>query len=362
MSHDAAQNLDFFKTRALNRLKEKHEPLRTYPIEENDLVKIEHCGICKTNDVTPIAEAYIKDFNFFTTVTCNRCLYTYRSVSPSYAWFRKCWKAISTKKLEVFNPEMEEIRKTRYAKYFDFLAPYLSGKKVLDIGCGYGSGANLFKEKGCDVEVIEAEDDKAHYVKNARRIPVRGRSIEEYLKNSPSQYDLVLMVQCLEHLDDPISVLENLAKLSKPKGILYIEVPILWNSVTWSDALYLTHKVNFAKEHLTHLCERNGLEILKSVEMQQTPKDPWDIGLVLRKRETPLKEKEFSCPGSVDEVRKLYRSAFPLEAPPLNEVLKYEVPHIEQFFCTLRLNEYELLAPNANSDRLSFRSLTANHL
>ena len=354
--------LDKFKERTLRHLESKGEPRGLYPISRSDLMYMEKCILCGSLSIAPLTEAYLQSqLNFFSTSACVKCLYTFRTISPSYSWFKKCWRMISTKRLEVFNPAVEAIRKQRYEKYHSLLSSYVRKPDVLDIGGGYGTGSQVFRDKGYYVEAVEAEDDKAYFMKEALGIPVYNESIEAVLQSNKRKYGLILFSHCLEHLDDPVFVISRIKNLLDPKvGILYLEIPILWNSVTWSDALYLAHKSNFTEENLSYLLYKSGFEILEKVYFRHTVDEPLDLGLVLRLTRGQAVEKDQILNGKrdVDDIRKLYRQGLPINpGVPSYGVIKYNVPFIEHFYQTLRLDTKRAVKLHDSSEFISFESV-----
>ena len=342
------------RKRSIKCLEEKKEGFNTYPISESDLLKVDECNLCSSREISPIAEVHLdKGLNFFSTSTCNDCLYTFRSVSPSLEWFKKCWRKIATGTLEVFNPEVERIRKRRYEDCHEVLSKHVQTGIVLDIGAAYGTGAKVFQDHGFTVETIEPEDNKANYIEKALQIPVRSRSLEDFITQK-EDYDLIILSHCLEHLDDPRYVISNIKNLLNPNGILYLEVPTLWNEVTWSDAFFMTHKSNLTEENTIDLVTQSGFQVLETVYFRHAVDEPWDIGLVLKptqgNAETRSKPKY-----TVDDVRRLYRKNMPLATPPpLGQVLRYSVPYIEHFYQTIKMDRHRIIEPKDSSDFISF--------
>ena len=76
--------LEIDKKRALIRLAERKEKVNNYPIEESDLLFIEDCNSCGSNDTSRITELYLnRELNFFSTDICNNCLYTFSEINPN---------------------------------------------------------------------------------------------------------------------------------------------------------------------------------------------------------------------------------------------------------------------------------------
>jgi len=357
MKNGFKKSLDLFKQRTLRRLSDKDEVQRIYPITKADLVYTKKCASCDSSNATIIAEVHLKKLNFFTTVVCNDCTFVFRSVSPSFKWFLKNWKKIKSDKLEVFNPEVEAIRKIRYEKYYKLLSKYADRGKVLDIGAGYGTGSRVFKNHGYSVKSIEPEDNKAQYIERVLKIPVHKNNIDSFL-STKERYDFIILAHCLEHIDNPSNVLVRLKKLLNPSGILYVEVPILWNYITWSDALYLTHKSNFDEEHIEYFVQNCGFTILKRVRIRHSPREAFDLGLILEvnnENTSFTTSKSINKEFELDKVFKLYRKKLPLtNIPRINTKLIYSVPHIDQFYCTLRFENYKLGQSPNNPNVLIF--------
>lgn len=352
-------NIDVCKRNTLKRLAEKKDKITIYPIKSSDLMFVKKCPICRSGRFSSISRVYLQSkLVFQETSSCHDCLFTFRTISPKLTWFKKCWKKIYNGKLEVFNPDVEELRKRRYEEYLSILPKYTKGRKALDIGAAYGTGANLLKVCGWNVDAIEPEISKVNYLRKFFNIPVVSDSIEKFVLEG-RKYDLVMFTQTLEHIDKPVFVIENIKNLLMPgSGILYIEIPILENYVNWSDSLYLPHKSNFTKQNIVALLEHNGFTILDKFFVRQHSKDkPWDMGMVLKysgKKKTFATKPELT----VDDVRKIYRKDWPLNTvPPLEWTLKYNVPHIEQFFQTLDLSNKAMIGSNTKEGFINFKDI-----
>jgi SAM-dependent methyltransferase len=364
----ASTGIDAFKVRALEELRKKNEPPRSYPVSAADLVRIPASPLCAEQNIEPVARVQLDSgLCFFETSACTSCLHVFRSISPGLAWFKRCWETISTKKLEVFNPTMEAFRKARYNDYWHLLQKRLpnAGARVLDIGTGYGTGTAVFKDAGCTVAAVEAEVDRVRYLENVFEIPVIANSAEEAVEQG-GNHDLVLFSNCLEHLDDPVGVMSRISRLLSPGGFLYLEVPILWECVQWTDGLFLTHKHNFTEEGILGLVRKSGFKVLEAVQYADTGEDNVGYGLVLTRADQPGQALEDSdippvkvpAERSIREIRRLYRQNLPIEhVPAVSEVLQYTVPGIEHFFYTVRHDRRRLMSPDPGTGIMGFQSL-----
>ena len=102
----------------------------------------------------------------------------------------------------------------------------LSGKKVIDIGCGGGILAESMARKGADVTGIDLSE-KALKVADLHsleaEVSVRYKHIaaEEMAAQEAGQYDVVTCMEMLEHVPDPASIVRAAAALVKPGGHVF---------------------------------------------------------------------------------------------------------------------------------------------
>lgn len=361
-ANETSLNIDICKRDALACLSTKHDKPRRYPIASSDLITVNQCPLCHSTNLSLISQVYLRGkLNFLATSACNHCLFTFRSVSPRLGWFKRCWQAIYNGKLEVFNPSVEKSRKRRYLKYFRKLAKYCHGRTLLDIGAAYGTGANVFRTNGWTVHTVEPEISKVRYIKTFYRLPVVADSIENYV-HKKRRYALIIFAQCLEHIDHPDIVLKRMGNLLARDGILYIEIPTLWDCVNWSDSLYLPHKSNFTKENIMAYLKQCGFQILETFYVRQHSQGTlWAFGIVAQ---LTGEHRQFKIKSTriINDVKTQYRKDLPLaKRPPLDQILKYDVPYIEEFFQTLNLLNRRMIGPRPGYEFISFKKDALTH-
>jgi SAM-dependent methyltransferase len=101
-------------------------------------------------------------------------------------------------------------------------------KKILNLGCGTTRIPNSI---GVDSVKVEGFVDVVHDL-NKTPYPFKANSIDE-----------IHMYHVLEHLDNPVKKLEELYRILKPNGILYIRVPHFSSLGAFTD---ITHIRPFA--------------------------------------------------------------------------------------------------------------------
>ena len=119
-----------------------------------------------------------------------------------------------------FKP-LHEINPLRL-NYIDQLAS-LSGKAVLDVGCGGGILSESRAERGAEVTGIDMGEKslkvaKLHLLESGNEVDYRRIAAENLAKEQPNHYDIVTCMEMLEHVPDPESIVRSCALLTKPGG------------------------------------------------------------------------------------------------------------------------------------------------
>jgi SAM-dependent methyltransferase len=130
---------------------------------------------------------------------------------------------------------------------------------ILDAGCGTGGNLAMLSRHG-RVDAMEL-DDQARHVANAKGIArvVSGR-LPDALPYPQEHFDLIALLDVLEHVEDDRSSVRALASLLKPGGHLLISVPafpFLWSA---HDAVH-HHKRRYYLGELKRTLGDAGLEV-----------------------------------------------------------------------------------------------------
>lgn len=102
----------------------------------------------------------------------------------------------------------------------------LSGKNVLDIGCGGGILSEGMARLGAQVTGIDLSEKalqtaKLHLLESGQQVTYRKIAAEELAAEQPGQYDIVTCMELLEHVPDPSSIVRSCAQLAKPGGHVF---------------------------------------------------------------------------------------------------------------------------------------------
>ncbi len=158
------------------------------------------------------------------------------------------------------------------------------GSRVLDVGCDTGRfGQVLRQEKACVVHGVEAFVAAAEQARD-HLDQVFVQTIKDESSFDPLwDYDVILFLDVLEHLQDPWAVLRGTYQALKPGGLLQLVVPnvahlavvkrLLMGRFDYAQhgTMDRTHLRWFTRSSLRNLLAESGFE---QIEIQVTPAVP----------------------------------------------------------------------------------------
>jgi SAM-dependent methyltransferase len=119
--------------------------------------------------------------------------------------------------------------KHRLTRYHDFFVQRIpAGSKVLDVGCGIAEVARSIASKVHNVSVVGIDNDRPRLDKaRALGLPANLTLVEGLAPRDlpPGGFDVVVLSNVLEHVDDRVGLLKALAQTCAPVRML-VRVPL----------------------------------------------------------------------------------------------------------------------------------------
>ena len=102
----------------------------------------------------------------------------------------------------------------------------LSGKTILDVGCGGGILSESMAHEGADVTGIDMGDAnltiaRMHLYESGEKVSYEKITVEELAAKAAGSYDVVTCMEMLEHVPDPGSIIKACQQLVKPDGHIF---------------------------------------------------------------------------------------------------------------------------------------------
>ncbi|MBI4685901.1 MAG: class I SAM-dependent methyltransferase [Nitrospirae bacterium] len=105
----------------------------------------------------------------------------------------------------------------------------LDGLSVFDIGFGFGQALIYFRNRGMTVSGLEPAPEGIEYAKT-QGLEVFQTGIEDFSCVKERRFDIVTLLNVLEHLPEPAKTINKIqTQLLKPGGLLVIDVPNEFN-------------------------------------------------------------------------------------------------------------------------------------
>lgn len=140
---------------------------------------------------------------------------------------------------------------------------------ILDLGCGSGKYLKILKSLG--YENFFGVDISEEQIKIAKEfnLNVQCQDALEFLKNSTQKYDIILLVDVLEHLDlkSSLEIINLIYKSLNSNGKLLIQVPnalSLFSPLRYSD---ITHQRAYTKTSMIQTLNSSEFKIFKFFEL-----------------------------------------------------------------------------------------------
>ncbi|MEA2228942.1 MAG: hypothetical protein QOF04_2572 [Solirubrobacteraceae bacterium] len=119
----------------------------------------------------------------------------------------------------------EEVgRRATAGRLLDLIAPFVPGGRLLDVGCGPGLLLDEARRRGYATVGLELSRASADHARTRLGLDVHELALEAYAEEGET-FDVVVLADVLEHLDDPVDGIERCVRLLRPGGVLCVVTP-----------------------------------------------------------------------------------------------------------------------------------------
>jgi 2-polyprenyl-3-methyl-5-hydroxy-6-metoxy-1,4-benzoquinol methylase len=160
------------------------------------------------------------------------------------------------------------LRARSYRELWDHVPRWLGNApaSLLDVGCGDGLLMQIAQAAGAEVTGIEVSQTMLSAT--LERCGPGTRVFDCTQAVGPASYDVVALINVLEHLPAPRRALDDMARVLRPGGLLLVHVPNFGglprrlSGARWHQIEPLAHYYYFTAKTLTRLLAASGLQVV----------------------------------------------------------------------------------------------------
>lgn len=175
-------------------------------------------------------------------------------------------------------------RRATARRVLDAIGRHAPSGRLLDVGCGHGLLLDEARRRGYAVEGLELSVHAAAYARDALNLSVRSVTVDAL----ESSYNVIVLADVIEHLDDPVKAVDDCARLLEPGGVLCLVTPDPGSrtarlaGASWWGFLP-AHTFLLPRQTLRELLEKRGLDVATDVPLvRQFTLRYWMAGLAER--------------------------------------------------------------------------------
>ena len=162
----------------------------------------------------------------------------------------------------------------RYQSAIKLIKKCSDGKKILEVGAGFGLFSGMLYKAGYSVDALEPTVTP-HYLQDLS-VKTYKQNLEEYTKNTTNKYDVIILYDVLEHVDFPQKTIRLFEKLLINKGIVFIQTPNYQSLMArivrnWSWWMVEDHRYFFSRKSLNLLFKNENWSLVFSKTYEEWP-------------------------------------------------------------------------------------------
>tara|TARA_B110000263_G_C15292492_1_gene504033 strand:- start:747 stop:1688 length:942 start_codon:yes stop_codon:yes gene_type:complete len=175
-----------------------------------------NCTLCKDSQLNILFEK-----NSFKYVKCENCNLVFASPRLTVDEINRIYKIGFKGKLEKKKDESDQSKYASIVKSFD---KYRLNNRILDIGCFYGTFLKAANDFDWKIYGTEISEDIISHAKENTNGDIRLGELED-IHFEENYFDVIVMMDVIEHLPDPLSTLKEINRILRPGGLLYFDTP-----------------------------------------------------------------------------------------------------------------------------------------
>jgi ubiquinone/menaquinone biosynthesis C-methylase UbiE len=255
--------------------------LRTFVNEHGEERQEVACPLCRTTDAELLFEG--KDLLYakpgvYPVVRCKACTLSYVNPRPTFAALAAhypddyfCYVPPDASPA-LLRPIIESMARDNTLRRLELIERVVGrlgpDAQITDVGCGLNDLLfQIKKERGATGVGVDMKDTMVERIRTKQQMPVFHGTLEQAGFES-GRFDLVTMIEYLEHEANPMDVLREARRVLKKGGHLALEIPYPggWPARAfknrWSNLDVPRHLVFFDRPTLSRALAEHDLELV----------------------------------------------------------------------------------------------------
>lgn len=136
--------------------------------------------------------------------------------------------------------------------------------KILEVGCGLGYLTHALKTAGHDIRGLDISSSAVEAAKQTYGPYYVCADVNVFPATTDERFDIIVMTEVVEHLEEPLAVLSSLRALLKPGGVALVSTPskdFLPQSAVWRTDNPPVHLAWYSKTSLREMARRTQFRI-----------------------------------------------------------------------------------------------------
>lgn len=247
--------------------------------QEVNKIHLEKCPVCgsKESAIYLRTKDYFLSNEEFDLVQCKNCMLVYTNPIPtpeklSAYYESNDYLSHKPERKNVMNFIYQSVRNINIRKKYKLVNQYHSLGRVLEVGIGTGELLNYFKQKGWETLGIEPNDYARNYAINNYKLDVYNENkLNEFEENS---MNVIMLWHVLEHVSELNERINQLKRLLKKEGNIFIAVPNLDSPDSkkykdfWAGLDVPRHLYHFTETSLNNIVKQHSLKIIAKYPMK----------------------------------------------------------------------------------------------
>lgn len=135
---------------------------------------------------------------------------------------------------------------------------------ILEVGCGLGYLTHALKKAGHDIRGLDISANAVEAAKQNYGPYYICADVNVFPSTTEERFDIIIMTEVIEHLEEPLAVLSSLRTLLKPGGVALVSTPskdFLPQSAVWRTDNPPVHLAWYSKTSLREMARRTNFRV-----------------------------------------------------------------------------------------------------